>query len=103
MFQFIDNLRQKPDKTKKQVAFLVAFFITGIIFVVWLSVIYPNFKNQENKEAVASSTESSPFSTFSSTFGSGFKALGEQFGELKDTISSITAEPAYYVSTSTGQ
>ena len=50
MFDLIEKLRAKPDKTKRRIAFLVAFFIAGIIFIVWLGVVYPNFRNKQAKE-----------------------------------------------------
>ncbi|MCX6701761.1 MAG: hypothetical protein NTX96_01015 [Candidatus Zambryskibacteria bacterium] len=92
MFELIEKLRQKPDRTKKQIAFLVAFFLTGIIFVIWLSVVYPDFKQGNLKEEVVSKLEPSPLGTFGETFKTGMSAIGEQFTKLKESISSISKD-----------
>ena len=103
MFDFLENLRQKPDGTKKRVAFFGAFLLAGIIFVVWLSVVYPSFSRDQIPEEVASSTNPSPLSAFSDTLSVGFSAIGDQLSKIKETVSSFTIAPAYYVSTSTNR
>ena len=101
MFELIERLRRKPDRTKKQVAFLTAFFVAGVIFVIWLSVIYPDFrKRQKNIDRVAN-LEPSPLGTLGETFRTGFSAIGEQFTSLKESVSSLTTSPVYYSTTST--
>ena len=99
MFEFIEKLRQKPDRTKKQIAFLSALFLAGLIFVVWLSVIYPDFKRGQQKEDAVSKLEPSPLSTFGETISTGISAMGDQFSKLKESISSITNNSAYYSTT----
>jgi hypothetical protein len=42
MISLIDKYRQKSEKEKKATAFLISFFITGVIFVVWFSLISSN-------------------------------------------------------------
>lgn len=100
MFEFIEKLRKKSERTKKQVAFLVALFITGLIFVVWLSVIYPDFRRRQEKINYVSNLEPSPLGTLGETFRTGFSAIGEQFTSLKESVSSITTSPVYYSTTS---
>ena len=73
----------------------------AIIFVIWLSVVYPSFSRDQIQEEVASSTSPSPLSAFSDTLLTGFSAIGEQFGKIKETVSSFTTAPAYYSATST--
>ena len=99
MFELIEKLRQKPDSAKKKIAFFVALLTSGIIFVVWLSVIYPNWKlGQSQKEKVAN-LEPSPVSSLSSTISSGFSAIKDQFSQVKNVISSFSSSPAHYNST----
>jgi len=100
MFDFIEKLRQKPDRTKKQIAFLVSLLLAGIIFVIWLSVIYPDFKQKQAKESAISKLEPSPLSNFTDTFSSGISAIGEQFNKIKESISSL-ATTTYYSASST--
>ena len=90
MFDFIEKLRQKPDRTKKQIAFLVSLLLAGIIFVIWLSVIYPDFSQTQAKETAVSKQEPSPLSNFSDTFSSGISAIGDQFNKIKESLSSFS-------------
>lgn len=86
MFQYIEKLRAKPDSTKKQVAFIVAFVISGIIFVIWLSVIYPHWKeDQENIEKV-SKVEPSPLAGFVDNITNGFSGIKEQYSNIKESM-----------------
>lgn len=103
MFDFLEKLRAKPDRTKKQIAFLSALFFVGIIFVMWLSVIFPNWRESQSKEAKASEFPPSPISAFLGTFSSGISAISEEFSKLKDSISSLTKAQDYYVSTTTNE
>jgi hypothetical protein len=91
MFNLIEKLRQKSDRTKKQIAFLTAFFIVGVIFVVWLSVIYPDFRQAQSQEARVSSLEPSPLSSFSDSVSSGVSSIKEKFSEIKTSVSSLSA------------
>ena len=89
MFNFLEKLRAKPDRVKKQIAFLTAFFMVGVIFVVWLSVIYPNFRRAQDQEARVSSMEPSPLSTFTDSFVSGVSGIKEKIDEVKESVSSF--------------
>lgn len=100
MFELIERLRRKSDRTKKQVAFLTALFVAGVIFVVWLSVIYPDFRKKQQKINYVSNLEPSPLGTLGDTFRTGLSAIGEQFTSLKEAVSSITTSPSYYSTTS---
>ena len=101
MFETIENLRQKPDRTKKKIAFLISFSIVGVIFAIWLSVIYPDFRKKEIKANNVAKLEPSPISAFTDTISSGISAIGQQFSKIKDIASSFSAVPEYYVSTTT--
>ncbi|MEQ1561221.1 MAG: hypothetical protein ABL899_00695 [Nitrospira sp.] len=101
MFQFIENLRQKPDSVKSRVAFLISFFISGVIFTIWLSVIFPDFKNNQKIEETEKTVGVSPVSTFSDTFSSGFTSLGEQINNIKESVGAMFSAPIYYSATST--
>lgn len=103
MFELIEKLRRKPEYLKKQIAFLTALFIAGIIFTIWLSVIYPDFKKKQEKLNYVSNLEPSPLGTLSETFRNGFSAIGEQFTSLKESVSSITTTKPVYYSTTTNE
>ena len=101
MFDTIEKLRQKPDSTKKKIAFLISFSVVGIIFVIWLSVIYPDFRKKEIKESNIAKLEPSPISAFTGTLSSGVSVIGEQFNKIKDIMFSFSYGPDYYVATTT--
>ena len=84
MLKIIERLRGKSHSAKKRIAFLTAVSVAGFIFVIWLSVIYPNFKEGEEKENKASKYEVTPFSAFSETISNSFVTMGAEltsFGE----------------------
>ena len=102
MFNYIEQLRKKPERIKKQIAFFVAFLIVGIIFVIWLSVIYPQVMGSKKQVAeVSTITEPRPISAFGDTFFAGLSAISEQFSKIKEAISSFSTLPVYYSATST--
>ncbi len=101
MFDYLEKLRKKPERVKKQIAFLISFAIVGVIFVVWLTVIYPDFRQNEEASAVLASTTPSPISAFSDTFSSGISAISEEFSRIKESISSFSSGSVYYNATST--
>src|SRR3989344_2334545 len=100
MFDFLEKLRHKPDKQKKQIAFFVAFLFVGIIFVVWLTVIYPDFRQSRVNQEKVANLEPGPFSTFTSQLSNGISSITEKFTEIKDSISSFSTDPAHYSATS---
>jgi cytoskeletal protein RodZ len=96
MFELIEKLRQKPDGAKKRIAFLMSFVFVGIIFVVWLSVVFPNFLQQKNIDDRVSAAEPSPFSTFTGIVSQGASSIGEQFSKIKNIGSSFFSGSDYY-------
>jgi hypothetical protein len=92
MFELLERLREKPDHTKKQIAFFLTVLIVGFIFVIWLSVIYPDFKDKSLIDDKVSKLEPSPLGTFSETFKTGISAIGEQVTQLKESVSTIVTD-----------
>ena len=100
MFEIIEKLRRKSDRAKKQIAFLCAFFVAGFIFVMWLGVVYPNFKKQEVLDSKVAKLEPSPWTAFGATLSDGISAIGSEFSRLKSTVSSLSTTTYYKASTS---
>ena len=100
MFELIEKLRAKTDKTKKRVAFSVAGSIAGVIFVVWLSVMIPGF-NSGGQQTKVLGVEPSPISTFGEVLYDSFSAIGEQFVKIKEVFSSVSNNSSYYSATTT--
>ena len=91
MFDFLEKIRSKSEKTKKIFAFSVSLFVAGLIFVIWISVIYPDFRNRETKSEKVAQLEPSPISTFGDTVATAFSAMGEQFGQMKNMVSELAS------------
>ena len=98
MFEYLEKLRQKPEGAKKRFAFLTAFTISGIIFVVWLSVIYPDLTEQKKRDDKVKNLESSPLSSFIENVSYGFGQIGKSFDGIKETIDMLKTQPEYYES-----
>jgi len=101
MFEFIENLRQKPNSTKKKIAFLTSFSVSAIIFVVWISVIYPDMKN-ENR-VISTTSSSTPIETFTGFMSDGFSQMKEKLSEVANVFSSLSSTTSMYYATSTTQ
>ena len=100
MFEFIEKLRAKSSRGKKQIAFLTAFSISGAIFVIWLVAVYPDFISTKLKQDNAKKLEPSPLSAFEDTLASSFSALGEEIGQLKESIKLFSVTAEHYSTTS---
>ena len=95
MFEFIEKLRKKSESTKKKIAFSVAFSLSGIIFVVWLSVIYSDFKQQQalDQKVISTGTSGeSPIDNLSDTLSTGISTIGEQLQKMKAMVSSFQTD-----------
>lgn len=101
MFETIEKLRDKPERSKKRIAFLVSFLFAGIIFVVWLSVIYPDLKRANSQQDVVSKYEPSPLSAFEDSLSNGFVTFGAEIKSLKDSALLFSTQPEYFYATTT--
>lgn len=99
MFKLIEKLRQKPDGVKKRIAFLVSLLFSGIIFVFWVADIYPTLVEKKEKIDYVKSLEPSPLKTFGESFKVSMSAMSEQLNNIKNSITSMSAEPVYYSTT----
>lgn len=102
MFKYLDNLRKKPDSYKKKFSILVSLLVVGLIFVVWLSVIYPDVRDMGKKKAELRK-DPTPANAFLSNMWDGFRSLGENFGNLNKTVSDLgnSIENSYYLASTT--
>jgi hypothetical protein len=90
MFEFLDTLRKKPESQKKRIAFGTAFFCSGFIFLLWVLVWYPSFRDRQDHIEQAAPSSPSPWSTFSNVVGSGFEEASGQAQKIKETANSFT-------------
>ena len=75
LFQFLDNLRQKPKPVRNQYAFGFALCSTVIIAGVWSLSLPSRFASLGNTAAVGSATEAASTAPFAGLFNQ----LKEQF------------------------
>lgn len=80
-FDFIDRLRGRSDVAKTQISFWTAFFVTGVIAVIWSTTLPARFA--ENGD-VATTTSAVKADTKSFT-----ESFAARFGVLKDQVGSI--------------
>lgn len=83
MLNKIEKLREKSPEAKKKIAFLGALFFSGLIFVVWLSIIYPNFKEEKGRKDKVNELHDSPFATFSDLVYSSYLSLKGEANDFK--------------------
>ncbi len=101
MLDFLDNIRNKPTRAKKRIAFFSAFAFTSIIFIFWFVAIYPSFKEQNDLEKKVNDLDSSPMESVGSVFSDNFSKIKDQFGKIKEIGNSFTKEVEYYTANAT--
>lgn len=89
MFEYLEKLRQKPEKTKTLIAFSTSLFFAGTILVVWLTVVFPDIKQDKAVRDRIASTEPSPFSIFFGNISDGFSGIKNQFDSAKEKITAV--------------
>gem|GEM_PF-2036490 len=77
--RWIENMRQRPDREKKIIAFSIAGVLTALMFVVWATTIPARFSGAD--EELASKT-GSPFTDIKVNMASSFEAIGKNWEEL---------------------
>src|SRR5436853_616118 len=100
IFTFLEKLRQKPERRRKQAAFLISLFFALVILAVWMTVLYPDWSNGQNRERKAASSLPSPTAAMGSTLSTGFSAIGAQIGEMKNTLSTLASSSPAMATTS---
>lgn len=96
MFDYIEKLRQKPYSTKKQIAFLVSFSFVSVIFIIWVTAVYPSF-GKENIDNPDVSEKFSPFSTFNSVLSQSMGAIGDQISKISGVVASLSSSTQDYI------
>ncbi len=95
MFEFIERLRQKSDKTKKRIAFLSAFCFVGLILVMWLTIVYPDFSFVQKQKQTASVGDTGMFDSFFANITEGFGGIKNQIQSMKDMFYSVSTSTHY--------
>lgn len=101
MFDVLEKLRQKPEPTRRRIALLSAFSITLVIFIVWMTVIMPDWTQNQNKQAEALSSQPSPWSAISANFATGMQGITAGWSVLHTLAGSFDSGTDHYVATTT--
>lgn len=99
---FLERLRQKPQETRKRYALGTSAAVTGLIFVMWLTVLNHGFlesdaqiRSLNNKQV---NQTASPLSAFGSNAASAFQQFQDEFSgddaAATGTASTSEANPA---------
>lgn len=101
MFEYLEQLRQKPKGVRKRVAFLVSFSFAGLILLVWTTVVYPNFSSKQEKQGKVTSSQPSPFSTFAGAISNGASAITSQLEEVRELAQATSTPQSVETATTT--
>ncbi|MDO8590313.1 MAG: hypothetical protein Q7R69_03540 [bacterium] len=104
MRRYLSTLHTKPERHKKQFAFLASSSITLFIFGVWSLATFGI--NSTNTKIVAESgssqeasaqpeTEVSPFESLRMNLSTSLEAFRENFGALKSGLKAVDLEAEY--------
>lgn len=101
MFDYLENIRNKPRGAKKRIAFFTAFTFSGIVFIFWFVAIYPSFREQNAIDKKVKNLESSPISSITSIFSENFGKIKDQLSVVKELGQNFTKEATYYKASTT--
>jgi len=88
MFSFLAKIQKKPDHQKRKIVFALSSTITGIIFIIWLSVIRLEFTT----ENVAEENSVSPLDALKANALDGFSNISEGIKEITSEIKNAKNE-----------
>jgi hypothetical protein len=91
MFNYLEKLRRKSESEKKRFAFLTAFSFSGLIFVIWLSVIYPSWYKIQTKEDAAAELEPGPIDSLTGIISNGVSSITGTVDEAKVKMNSFSS------------
>ncbi len=103
MFEYLDKVRKKDEKTKKWIAFLAALLFSVVIFIIWITISLPQIENEKRIRDAEASTTKSPLTNFLDVLSNGIVEVQKNVTEIKSAINQISTSTAYYVSTTSSQ
>lgn len=95
MFEYIDKLRKKNEKTRKTIAFSVAFVVAISLFIIWLTVFLPDFENEQQAQKALAESKS-PATNFMDVLSDGIVKIQNSITQAKRTINELSATSTYY-------
>ena len=83
MFDYIEKLRGKSERTKKLVAAGMAFACAGLILIFWIFSVFPQSIQEKQISDRVQSASPSPFVTFTQIISQGTSGIGGELSKLK--------------------
>lgn len=91
----LERLRQKPHETRKRYALGTSATVTGLIFIMWLTVLNHGFLGDDQEVRSLNGNQvsqtASPLSAFSNNAASAFQQLRDGFGVPDEAPVSTTS------------
>lgn len=100
MRRFIHKLRQKPKSTRRKIALGTSTSVTGLIFVIWLTVIVQGGGLTPTQESPQTQT-ASPISAIKGNASAAFSSLQARLGDRPGSTSTASANKAVEINDST--
>lgn len=95
MSGFLERLRKKPHETRKRYALGTSATVTGLIFVMWLTVLNHGFLNSDSEVRSLNNSQlnqtASPLSVFSNNASSAFRQFRDEFSSFDESATGRTA------------
>ncbi|MBX4211003.1 hypothetical protein KW783_03485 [Candidatus Parcubacteria bacterium] len=89
MANYIDQLQKRPVRARHRIAFFVSFFITIIIFGVWLSIFYIRVQSpEESKEA---SSINSPLTAVKQNSIDAYHGIIAQMADFRGALKAVVS------------
>ncbi|HEY4502612.1 MAG TPA: hypothetical protein VJH21_02150 [Candidatus Paceibacterota bacterium] len=90
MLEFLDRLREKPESVRFKIVLITAAFITGIIFIVWLSVVSLRFSDNNNVgNGNIGAHEKGLFSSFGTSIKEFYEVKKKGIGSFVDGLGTV--------------
>jgi hypothetical protein len=96
MQKYIESLKDRPDHHKRRIAFTASATITAIIFILWVTVIFPSNTRtlalQSEKQAPVGE---SPINTLQKGVAQAYEGIKSIWSSGNDSIQSANLEEQY--------
>ncbi len=97
MYTYIEQLRRSPESRKRRFTLVATSVITGGIFLVWISVLFPQNISTviaENNQAQVPE-EVTPVQTLQNSVAQVYTAIQSLFGNTVKTVSDVNLQDQY--------
>jgi cytoskeletal protein RodZ len=86
MENYLNRLRNKPDHHKRRIALGLSVFFTGLIFVVWLSVLLPQNASRVVAQSGTETKGETPIKALSNGVAQAYDAMKNTINTQKKSL-----------------